>query len=507
MPAQPLMLPEDEYNQSLISNVHPPDWVNPTPSGRYNLVVIGAGAGGLVSAGGAAGLGGKVAIIEKHLLGGDCLNVGCVPSKALIRSAEIVAEIRQAEKYGIQLDQASVQTDFATVMERMRKQRAKIGPHDSAKRFTELGVDVFFGEAHFVGPQTIEVGGERLSFKKAIIATGGRPRLPEVPGLADIGYLTNVTVFELTEQPKKLAVIGAGPIGCELAQTFRRLGSEVVLIQSGKQILPREDADAAAVVQAVFDEEGIETHLNARLSKAEQTETGHKRLFYKQDGQEHQVEVDQVLVAIGRVPNVENLGLEVAGVDFNQHGVQVNDYLQTSNPNVYAVGDICLALKFTHASDASARVALRNALFKGHSKWSDVVIPRSTYTDPEIAHVGLTPDEAKAQNTELVSYQKQMSAVDRGITDGVEHGFAKIHVKPGSDKILGATLVTRHAGEMLNEITLAMTHNLGLSKIAETVHPYPTQAEIIKHLADEYNRTKLTPLVKKAFDVWLGFTR
>lgn len=507
MTDRPLMLPEDEHNAELLSHVHPPDWRNPTPDGRYNLVVIGAGAGGLVSAAGAAGLGGKVALIEKHLLGGDCLNVGCVPSKCLIRSGEVAAEIRNAARFGLRVDRDSVQVDFATVMERMRQQRASIGPHDSAERFSELGVEVFLGTGKFTGPNRIEVDGQELSFKRAIIATGGRPRKPDVPGLEELGYLTNITVFELTEQPRALAVIGAGPIGSELAQTFQRLGTEVTLIHNHEQILKREDTDAAAVVQEVLQQEGVQLELSARLIRAERSEDGRKRLFFKQAGAEKSVVVDEVLMAIGRVPNVEGLGLDLVGVDYDEHGIKVNDQLQTTNSNIFAVGDICLKLKFTHAADASARLVLRNALFGGRSKWSEVVIPRSTYTDPEIAHVGLSEAEAAQQGLEIDTYRKEIAAVDRGITDGELHGFAKIHTLKGSDKIVGCTIVARHAGDMLNEVTFAMTHKMGLGKIAEVIHPYPTRGEVIKHLADAYNRTKLTPFVAKAFDKWLSMTR
>ncbi len=499
--------PRDEYNQKLLNNVHPEDWVNPTPEGRYNLVVIGAGAGGLVTAAGAAGLGAKVALIERNLLGGDCLNIGCVPSKAIIRSGEVMAEIRNAEKFGIHLDQDSVKADFAQVMERMRKVRSDISPHDSAQRFKDLGVDVFIGDGTFTGPDTIEVGGQTLKFKRAVIATGARATRPDVEGLNEVGYHTNETIFNLTEQPRHLAIIGGGPIGCELSQSFHRLGSKVTLIHNANHVLNREDADAAAVVQESLLDEGVNLVLGARFNKAEATEDGRKRLYYEQNGETHSVVADEILVSIGRTPNVEKLGLEQVGVEYDRHGVKVNDYLQTTNSKVYAVGDACLKLKFTHAADASARIVIRNTLFGGHQKMSEVILPRSTYTDPEIAQVGLTVEEAAEQGVEIDTFEKSFAEVDRGMTDGVVRGFAKIHVEKGSDKIVGATLVGRHTGDMMNEISLAMTYNLGLSKIADVVHPYPTQGEIIRQLAGMYMRTKMTPFVKGAFNKWLEITR
>ena len=447
-----------------------------------------------------------MALIERNLLGGDCLNIGCVPSKAVIRSAEAMAEIRSAEAYGIHLDQDSVKADFGAVMARMRKVRADISPHDSAQRFKDLGIDVFIGNGIFTGADTIEVGGQTLQFKKAVIATGARATRPDVPGLNTVGYHTNETIFNLTEQPGHLVIIGGGPIGCELAQSFRRLGLEVTLIHNGSHVLNREDADAAAVVQQVLQDEGIELVLNARFNQADLSD-GRKRLFYEQNGETHHVIADEILVSIGRTPNVEKLGLEQVGVEYDRHGVKVNDYLQTTNSRIYAVGDACLQLKFTHAADASARVVLRNALFGGRQKMSDVIIPRSTYTDPEIAHVGLTAEEAEANGVEIETFQKDFAELDRGRTDGVVHGFGKIHVEKGSDTIVGATLVGRHTGDMLNEVSLAMSYNIGLGKIANVVHPYPTQGEMIKQLADMYNRTKLTPFVKGAFNKWLEFTR
>ncbi len=500
------VLPDDKYNQILLSNVYPPDWKNPEPAPRYNLVVIGAGTAGLVTAAGAAGLGAKVALIEKHLLGGDCLNVGCVPSKCLIRSSRAAAEVRNARQFGVSAPGGG-EVDFPAVMERLRKLRARISYHDSAKRFQELGVDVFLGEGRFTGPDTIQVAGKTLRFKKAVLATGARAVHPPIPGLAEVGYLTNETVFWLTERPERFAVIGGGPIGCEMAQAFQRLGSQVTLFHNSSHILNREDADAAEIIQQAFIREGIRLVLEAQIQRVERKE-GSKVIHFESKGKEDTVVVDEILVGTGRAPNVEGLNLEVVGVQYSQKdGVLVNDYLQTTNPRIYAAGDICMNWKFTHAADAAARIVIQNALFFGRKKLSDLIMPWCTYTDPEIAHVGMYEREAQKKGIAVDTFVKRLSEVDRAITDGEEEGFVKIHVKKGTDKILGATIVAAHAGEMISEITLAMVGNIGLKTISSVIHPYPTQAEAIKQLADAYRRTLLTPGVKKLFTKWFAWTR
>jgi mercury(II) reductase len=501
-----IVLPEDEYNQALVAQVHPPDWVNPEPAASYNLVVIGGGTAGLVSAAGAAGLEAKVALVEKHLLGGDCLNVGCVPSKCMIRSARVMADFTAAGRYGIRVPEG-VEVDFPEVMERLRRLRAEISPHDSAQRFQQLGVDVFLGTARFSGANTVEVAGQTLRFKQAVIATGTRPAEPAIPGLAEAGYLTNETVFSLTQRPQRLAVVGGGPIGCELAQTFRRLGSEVVLLHKDGHLLNREDEDAAEIIQRTFIDEGIQVVLSSQIQRVELRAEG-KVLHYETDGKAGSVVVDEILVGAGRVPNVEGLDLERVGVKYNRHqGVQVNDQLQTTNPRIYAAGDVCMNWKFTHAADAAARIVIQNALFLGRKKLSSLTMPWVTYTDPEVAHVGLYEQQAQAQGIQLDTYLVPLEEVDRAIADGETAGFAKIHVKQGTDKIVGATIVARHAGEMISEVTLAMVGNLGLKAIASTIHPYPTQAEVIRKAADAYNRTRLTPTVKKLFSNWFAWQR
>lgn len=497
--------PHDEHNRRLTSLVHPEDWKNPVPRSRYNLVVVGAGTAGLVCAAGAAGLGARVALIERAYLGGDCLNFGCVPSKALLAAARTAAAVRDAGELGVHVPPGA-RVDFAQVMERMRRLRASIAPNDSAERFRGLGVDVFLGEARFTDARTVEVGGARLSFSKAVIATGARAAAPPVPGLETVPYLTNETVFFLTSLPRRLAVLGAGPVGCEMAQAFARFGSQVILVGSARGILPREDRDAAAYVRESLLRDGVRI-LTCGKSVRVSGAAGAIRLTASgPDGDCDEV-VDQLLVAAGRKPNVEGLGLEEAGVAFSGQGVRVDDFLRTSNPDIFAAGDVCSAHQFTHAADFMARTVLRNALFKGRARVSKLVIPWCTYTDPEVAHVGLTAGDAADKGVAIETFTRELAEVDRAILDGRTGGMVRVHVRKGTDTIVGATIVAAHAGDMIPEITLAMTKGLGLGSIAGTVHPYPTQAEAIRQTADMFNRTRLTPLVKWLFARWLAWGR
>jgi len=506
MTEAPQVLPDDVYNRELVSRIHPPDWANPEPAACYNLVVIGAGTAGLVTAAGAAGLGAKVALVERDLLGGDCLNVGCVPSKALIRAARASAEVRDANDYGVAVPPGA-RVDFPAAMERMRRLRAGISPNDSAQRFRGLGVDVFFGQARFTGPDSVEVGGRILRFARAVIATGARAARPDVPGLAEAGYLTNETVFSLTELPRRLAVIGAWPIGCELAQAFARFGSAVSLVGNRPQVMPREDRDAAALVETALRHVGIDLLLTARVLRADK-QGPDTVLHLERDGQARELRADTVLVGVGRAPNVEGLNLEAAGVEYDaKQGVKVDDRLRTSNRRIFAAGDVCSRYKFTHAADAMARLAIQNALFFPTGRVSALIIPWCTYTDPEVAHVGLSEEEAKKQGIDVRTFVQELAHVDRAILDGEGHGFVKVHVRAGTDKIVGATIVARHAGEMISTVTLAMTAGLGLGALAKTIFPYPTQAEAIKRVADAYNRTRLTPFVKRLFEKWLAWRR
>lgn len=501
-PLQPL----DQYNLALESLVRPRDWINPTPSGRYNLVVIGAGAAGLVSAIGAAGMGARVALIERELLGGDCLNVGCVPSKALISAARIVRSVRAASEFGIDVPPGT-RVDFPRIMERMRRLRSEIAPNDSVQRLQRLGIDVYLGHARFTGSRTVEVDGRTLAFRRAVIATGARAAIPPVPGLNEVPYLTNESLFSLTELPRRLGIIGAGPIGCEMAQAFALFGSEVVLIESGHGILPREDDDAARIVQSSLERDGVtllccgrDLRLRAADGRTHLTVLSHDRSYDEP--------VDQLLVAAGRAPNVRDMGLDVAGVKFDERsGVIVNDRLQTTNPAIYAAGDVCSKYRFTHAADFMARIVIGNSLFMGRSKASALTIPWSTYTAPEIAHVGLSEQDARDQGLDVTTFTQHLQDVDRAILEGETEGFVKVHVKRGTDRILGATIVAANAGDLISEITLAMKNGLGLKKIGSTIHPYPTQAEAIRKIGDQFNRTRLTPFVASILRRWLKWTR
>lgn len=501
-----LVFPDSAENRQLSENVHPSDWMNPVPAKRYNLVVIGAGTAGLICAAGAAGLGAKVALIERHLMGGDCLNAGCVPSKGIIRAARAMYDACNSAEFGVQGGK-TVTFDFGAAMERMRRLRADISHHDSARRFRdELGVDVFIGEGRFSGPDCVEVAGKQLRFKKAAICTGARAAVLPIPGLAETDYLTNENVFSLTELPERLAIIGAGPIGCELAQAFRRFGSSVTMLEAGPQLLGREDRDAAELLHAAFIREGIDLRFDVRIMQVTQHDH-HTTIQIEQAGFLQDIVVDRVLLGVGRRPNIDGLELESANVRYDRSGVMVNDHLQTSNPNIYAAGDICSPYKFTHTADALARILLANALFKGRQKASKLVIPWCTYTDPEIAHVGMYERDAQEKGIDVATLTIPLADIDRAVLDGETDGFARVHLKQGTDTILGATIVARHAGEMINEFTLAMTSGLGLAAIAKTIHPYPTQAEVIKRLADAYNRTRLTPFMKKLLSGWLKWQR
>ena len=502
--------PMDEHNRKLVANAHPADWQNPRADGRYNLVVIGAGTAGLIGALGTTGLGGRAALIERHLLGGDCLNWGCVPSKSIIRSARVMGELRRAAELGIHVPDG-VHVDFGAVMARMRALRADISHEDSMDRLVRDGVEVFLGEARFTAPDTVEVfdGKERqtLSFAKALIATGGRARTLALPGLAEAGYLTNETLFQLTEQPRRMAVIGGGPIGAEMAQTFARFGTEVTIFVKNDHFLPREDRQAAAVVEQALRRDGVQFVCGADLQEVTMAETG-KTLHFELEGQRGELEVDAILVSIGRVPNIEGLNLEAANVGYTASGVTVDDGLRTTNPRIYAAGDVAMKYQFTHMADAASRIVLQNALFPGpKKKLSDLVVPWATYTDPEVAHVGMYAHEAEDAGIEFDTYFKPLSEVDRARTDNETDGFVKVVVRKGTDKIIGATIVANEASEMLNEVTLAMVAGLGLKTLSTVIHPYPTQAEAIKKIADGYNRTRLTPAAKRLFTSWLSWAR
>ncbi|MCB0077471.1 MAG: mercuric reductase [Anaerolineales bacterium] len=501
----PTINPTSPANARLLANVHPPDWQNPTPADRYNLVVIGGGSAGLIAAAGAAGLGAKVALVERDLLGGDCLNVGCVPSKTLIRSARAVAAARNGAAVGVQVGEISV--DFPAIMERVRAVRADISPHDSAARYRAMGVDVFLGEAQFSAPDYVRVGDSLLHFKKAVIATGSRPVVPPIDGLAESGYHTNETIFELTTQPQRLAVLGAGPIGCELAQAFQRLGTAVTLIDMADQVLGREDREAAQIIQRLLTEEGIALHLESRVTRVEK-EGDETVLHVDQQGATRQIAVDALLVAVGRRPNIEGLGLEQGEVGYTTKGLVLSETLQTTNPNIYASGDVAVPYQFTHMADATSRIVLQNALFPGpNQKWSDLIVPWVTYTDPEVAHVGRYPHQLDDAGIAYDEWRFALDEGDRGRADAIPTSFVKVQTKRGSDKILGATILSPHAGELIASLTLAMTNDVGLKGIASTIFPYPTLSEGIKQIGNQYTRGRFSPLLQRIADSWFNFGR
>jgi pyruvate/2-oxoglutarate dehydrogenase complex dihydrolipoamide dehydrogenase (E3) component len=490
--------PWDEHNRRLLASVRPPNWINPPARERYHLVVVGAGTGGLVTAAVAAALGARVALIERNLMGGDCLNFGCVPSKALIRAARAWSGARESQERfgGARVDGVG---DFGVVMERVRRIRADISPVDGAERFRDLGVDVFLGQARFTGRETVEVEGRRLRFRRAVVATGGRPRIPNIPGLADAGYLTSETIFSLTALPPRLAVIGAGPIGCEMAQTFARFGSRVTLLEMGERILPHDDPDAAEVVAGALRRDGVELVTGAAIS-AVARQGRESRVSYRLGAETLEFAADALLVAVGRSPNVEELGLEAADVAFGDQGIEVDDRMRSTNARIYAVGDIASPFQFTHVADAQARMVVQNALFFGRARMSRLVVPWCTYTSPELAQVGLTAEDAAERGSAVETITIPMEEVDRARLDDATEGFLRIHLERGGDRILGATLVAEHGGEIISLISAAMTGKLGLNQLGAAIFPYPTQAEVVRKAADFHRRKKLTPTAKRVFE-------
>ncbi len=462
--------------------VFPPGYRNPKPADRYNLVVIGAGPAGLVTAIAAAGLGARVALVERHAMGGDCLNVGCVPSKTLLASA----------MQGL---------SFHAAMQRVRQVRADIARHDSVERYTRAGVDVFLGEASFVSAREIRVGDTRLRTRKTVIATGARALLPPVPGLAELSPLTNETVFDLESQPRRLAVLGAGPVGCELAQAFARLGTQVDLIELQSRVLPAEDEDASLLVAHALARDGVRLHLGVRVVSA--ACAGRAKVLMLDNGAS--IESDEVLAAAGRQRNLDSLGLDRVGVRVNNRtGIEVDARLRTSHPDIFAAGDVCSRYQFTHSADAHARIVIRNSLFHGRARADHLVIPWCTYTRPEVAHVGATRAQLQSDRQRFDTYRFDFGDLDRGRTDGAADGYAEVLTERGSDRIIGATIVGKDAGEQLAPILVMMTNGLGLGSLASLVVPYPTRAEYLRRIADAYNRTRLTPWVARALRWWLA---
>jgi pyruvate/2-oxoglutarate dehydrogenase complex dihydrolipoamide dehydrogenase (E3) component len=483
----------DADRQELIAFARPVAWQNPNPAASYDLLVVGGGPAGLAAAEAAIDRGAKVALVERHLLGGVSLLTGSVPSKSIIRTSRLYAAMRDAEKFGAMVP-SGIQENFSATMQRMRRLRTRIGAYHSAARLKIAGVDLYFGAARFADRDAVMVGGATLHFDKALIATGARPAPTVIPGLEQAGYFTSETIFDLTDCPRRLLVIGGGPLGCELAQAFCRLGSHVVIAQNEAKFLPKEERDAARLLSESLARDGVEIHLNTTVVAVRTAPTGEQLVDLVSDDNKSTIAVDHILTGIGRIPSVEGLDLEKAGVAYDDiPGIKVDVFLQTTEPRIYAAGDVCLAHKFTHAAEASARLAVANALVGGGKKWSEVTIPWCTYTDPEVAHVGLYVSEARDRSIPINTITVLMHDTDRAIIDGEEKGFVKIHVRDGTDEIVGATIVASHAGEMINEITLAIDARIGLSVLATVIHAYPTQASAIKRAADAFAKSRIKP--------------
>ena len=458
----------------------------------YNLLVIGAGSGGLVSAYIAAAVKAKVALIEKHKMGGDCLNTGCVPSKALLRSAKFLAQANKAESLGMRA--VKVDFRFADLMQRVQRVVKTVEPHDSVERYTQLGVDCVQGEARITSPWTVEVdtanGTRKLSAKSLVIAAGARPFVPPIPGIGEVGYLTSDDLWELRQLPERLVVLGGGPIGCELAQAFARVGAKVIQVEMAPRLMPREDPEISEMVKQRFTDEGIDVRIDTK-AQAFHLVDGEKHLLADHDGETIDIVFDQVLVAVGRAANIDGYGVEEVGIEVSdRRTIAVNDYMQTNYPNIFACGDVAGPYQFTHTAAHTAWYASVNALF-GHFRKFKVdysVIPWATFTDPEVARVGLNETEANERNIgyELTTYG--IDDLDRAIADESAEGLVKVLTVPGKDKILGATIVGEHAGDLIVEFILAMRHGIGLNKILGTIHIYPTWVEANKYAAGNWKR-------------------
>jgi pyruvate/2-oxoglutarate dehydrogenase complex dihydrolipoamide dehydrogenase (E3) component len=494
----------EDVDERLDGLVRPRGWLNPQPRGLYDLVVIGGGTAGLVSAVGAAGLGARVALVERNRLGGDCLNTGCVPSKAILRTARAVGEIRRAPGLGVLIGRVDV--DFGAVMHRMRERRAGLAPNDSAERVTRLGIDVFFGAGSFTSRRELALGSTTLRFRRAVIATGSRPAVPPIDGLAHTPYLTNETVFGLTERPARLLTIGAGPIGCELSQAFARLGTQVVLFDQSPRVLPNDDADGSAIVQRALLDDGVQLALAAEIRRVSlRGETLVVCFRRSPNHPEEEIEGDRLLVATGRTPDVWGLDIERAGIQAGPRGVVVDDRLRTSNRRVYAAGDVCSRFQFTHAADAMARIAIQNALLFGRRKASALTIPWCTYTDPQVAHVGVSPDRARARQERLQTITVPLAEVDRGVLDDETDGFLRVHHQRG--RVEGCTIVSSQAGDLIGLASNLIGRRARLTELSSTIFPYPTVAEAYRKAGDAYRRTLLTPRVRRAFERYFELAR
>ena len=456
---------------------------------RYDLVILGGGPAGLTAAAAAAAVqnGLRVALVERDRIGGNSLYVGSVPSKAVVRSGGVIAAARNSSAFGVSAGDAP-RADFDSVMARMRSVRARIAEYTSVERLQRSGIDVHLVAGRFVGKRALLAGTQRLDFKKALIATGARPRPSNIPGLEQTGYLTSTTIFDIARLPKRLVVIGGGPLGCEMAQALARLGSRVTIVQNEPKFLPHEERDAAELLSLSLSRDGVETRLNTTVVGA-RMEGDEKWVDLESNGVRNALAVDEVMLSIGRVPNVDGLGLEAAAIDFDDaHGVHVDDFLRTANRDVYAAGDVCMAHKFTNAAQESARIAVLNAFGRKRRRQSHLLIPWCTYCDPEIAHIGMHVREARRRAIAVRSFTIMMHDVDRAITDGQENGFVKIHVRRGTDEILGATVVAAHAGEMINELSVIMSAGIGMRRLSGILHTYPAQSGAIRLAALAFMR-------------------
>ena len=482
----------------LLRRVRPADWQNPEPHPRYDLAIIGGGPAGLVAARTAIRLGLSVALIEKYRLGGISLDTGSIPSKSIIRTAGVYATTHRAQEFGAPVS-PEMPADFLEITTRIRGIRARIAEYHSAERLRTLGIDVFFGDARFASADSLIVRDKRIAFRKAIIATGARPKIPSIPGLAEVGYRTSSSIFEMTAFPRRVAVIGGGPLGCEAAQTLSRLGVHVTIVQDEPKFLPHEERDASQLLSFSLARDGVDTRLNTTVARVRE-ESGSKILETSNDGAKCDIAADEILLGIGAIANTEGLAPEVAGIATDPtKGVVVDDFLRTTNPRVYAAGDVCMSHKFTNVAEASGRMAVQNAFSGRRRRVSRMTIPWCTYCDPEIAHVGMHVWDASERSIPIKSYTVMMQDVDRAITDGQDDGFVKIHVKAGTDTILGATIVASRASEMINEISVAMSVGIGMRDLADVLHTYPAQSDAIRLAALAYTQDWPASWLKRAW--------
>jgi pyruvate/2-oxoglutarate dehydrogenase complex dihydrolipoamide dehydrogenase (E3) component len=472
--------------------VRPAQWKNPPGKGRYDWLIVGAGPAGIASAERAIALGARVALIERHWLGGNSLNVGSVPSKALVYTSSLCSDLKKAADYFQPVNRDAV-ADFAAIVLRMQRVHARIAEYHSAHRLERLGVDIYFGKARFNGVHSIDVDGVTLEFSQALIATGARPQLADIGGLDQVGYRTSTDIFDLPAVPKRLAVIGGGPLGCELAQAFCRMGSNVTIIQNDPKFLPREERDAAEILSRSMARDGVGIRLNTTVVGA-RTSDGSKTLDLLSNDQKSSIDTDEILLSVGRVPNVADLSLECCSVNYNDEvGILVDEYGRSTNPSIYAAGDVCTSYKFTHVAKFRATMATENALRASGQNKNDLIMSWCTFTDPEIAHVGMQVWDAKAHGIPVTTYTVMMHDVDRSIIDEQDTGFVKLHVQDNTDRILGATIVASRASEMIHEITLAMNAGVGMRDLAKVLHIYPSQAEAIHMTALAYEQANTQP--------------